>query len=199
MAGDVGKLDCRVFGRDKDKEGIAPAIALVNPKYPHNVGAAVRAASCFGIKQVWFSGNRVSMVPKDDDKKIRIPREERMRGYKEVELRQHDYFFDEFPRGVTPVAVELHDNAEQLPMFDHPEDALYVFGPEDGSIGSAQLRHCHRFLKIPTRHCTNLGAAIYLILYDRLVKRWQAGLEELPELAEGRGFIAEAQIEGLVY
>jgi hypothetical protein len=26
-------------------EGIAPAVALVDPKFPHNVGAAVRAAS----------------------------------------------------------------------------------------------------------------------------------------------------------
>ena len=47
-----------IYGKSKSKEGVAPAIALVNPKYPHNVGAAVRAASCFGIQQVWFSGNR---------------------------------------------------------------------------------------------------------------------------------------------
>jgi tRNA C32,U32 (ribose-2'-O)-methylase TrmJ len=28
-----------------------PAIVMIDPKYPHNVGAALRAASCFGIAQ----------------------------------------------------------------------------------------------------------------------------------------------------
>jgi tRNA(Leu) C34 or U34 (ribose-2'-O)-methylase TrmL len=36
-------------------EGVAPAIGLVDPKFPHNVGAAVRAASCYGIRQAWFT------------------------------------------------------------------------------------------------------------------------------------------------
>jgi hypothetical protein len=34
--------------------------------------------------------------------------------------------------GVTPVAVELRPDAESLVTFEHPEEALYVFGPEDG-------------------------------------------------------------------
>ena len=91
--------------RKTETVGAAPAIGLVNPKFPHNVGKAVRAASCFGIMQVWFSGDRVSLTP---NKKYRLPREERMRGYKEVELRHNDYFFDEFDKDVVPVAVELH-------------------------------------------------------------------------------------------
>ena len=39
-----------IYGKKSQKEGQAPAIALINPKFPHNVGATVRAASCFGIK-----------------------------------------------------------------------------------------------------------------------------------------------------
>jgi tRNA C32,U32 (ribose-2'-O)-methylase TrmJ len=39
----------------------APAVGLVDPKFPHNVGAAVRAASCYGIGQVWFTGDRVRL------------------------------------------------------------------------------------------------------------------------------------------
>jgi hypothetical protein len=50
----------------------------------------------------------------------------------------------------------------------------------------------HRRVFIPTRHCTNLGAAIYLLLYDRLVKRYLSGVETaLPlgeVLAETRGW-----------
>jgi len=157
-----------VFGRRrKDKAGITPSVALVNPKYPHNVGAAVRAASCFGVKQVWFTGDRVSL--EGDGKKYRLPREERMKGYKDVELRQFDYVFDEF-EDVTPVAVEVRENSENLVHFEHPENALYIFGPEDGSLSRVHLQHCHRFVWIPTRHCVNLAAAVYLILYDRYRK-----------------------------
>ena len=180
------------YGKNrKNKDGVSPAIALVNPKFAHNVGATVRAASCFGIKQIWYTGNRISM---DLEKKKRLPREERMKGYRDVELRQFDYFFDEFDQDVVPVAVELRPNAELLTQFHHPEKALYVFGPEDGGLSSMHLRHCHRFIVIPTRHCVNLSAAVYLVLYDRLMKRQQAGLEPTLHindlLKEHRGVIS---------
>ena len=68
--------------------------------------------------------------------------------------------------------------------FVYPEHALYVFGPEDGSLGRATLAQCHRFLVIPTRHCANLSAAVYTVLYDRDAKRVQEGLE-LPHSTAG--------------
>jgi len=154
--------------------GAAPAVGLVDPKFPHNVGAAVRAASCYGIRQVWFSGDRVRL---DASKGYRLPREERMRGYKDVVLHKDDRFLDVFTDAV-PVAVELRRNAESLIEFEHPENALYVFGPEDGSLDRAVLARCHRFVVIPTRHCTNLASAVYTVLYDRHAKRVRAGLEE---------------------
>ena len=108
-----------------------------------------------------------------------------MRGYKSVELRQYDYFIDQFA-DVTPVAVELKQSAEQLPDFEHPENALYVFGPEDGSLPRAFAQHCHRFLVIPTQHCTNLAGAVYTILYDRYYyyKRRMAGVEPWKPMSE---------------
>ena len=168
-----------VTGPVRPGDGVTPAVALVDPKFPHNVGAAVRAASCYGVRQVWFSGDRVRL---DGARGQRLPREERMRGYQEVEIRQADYFFDAFTgvdgdAGAVLVAVELRRNAESLIEFDHPDRALYVFGPEDGSLDRAMLARCHRFLVIPTRHCTNLSAAVYTVLYDRHAKRVRAGLE----------------------
>jgi tRNA(Leu) C34 or U34 (ribose-2'-O)-methylase TrmL len=178
-----------VTGPVRPGDGITPAVALVDPKFPHNVGAAVRAASCYGVRQVWFSGDRVRL---DGAKRQRLPREERMRGYQDVEVRQADYFFDAFTGvdgdgGAVPVAVELRRNAESLIDFEHPDRALYVFGPEDGSLDRAILARCHRFLVIPTRHCTNLSAAVYTVLYDRHAKRVQAGLEPRNSVASGRG------------
>lgn len=190
----------QVWGKKRSvKKGSTPAVALVNPKYAHNVGAAVRAASCFGSSQVWYTGDRVSM---ELERKQRLPREERMKGYKDVDLIQFDYFFDEFDPDVVPVAIEMRPNSELLTDFEHPEKALYVFGPEDGSIPSVHLRHCHRFVVIPTRHCVNLAAAVYLVLYDRLIKRMQAGLEDIrclaDVLAEDRGMVCDRDDFGLV-
>jgi tRNA(Leu) C34 or U34 (ribose-2'-O)-methylase TrmL len=176
--------------------GAVPAVALFNPKYPHNVGAAVRAASCYGVKQVWFSGTRVHH--EIEQKGGRIPREERMRGYQAVETYHAEYFFDAFDRSVTPVAVELVPGSESLITFEHPENALYVFGPEDGSLPPVTLRNCHRFVSIPTRHCTNLAAAVYTVLYDRHVKRVMAGLEDENSLVEERGFIEPDHMSGEV-
>ncbi len=165
-------------------DGWAPAIVLVDPKFPHNVGAAVRAASCYGLGQVWFTGDRVHLV---GERRFRLPREERMRGYQDVELRHSDQPFDAFDATAVPVAVELRRNAEPLITFDHPDHAVYVFGPEDGFLDRAVLGLCHRFVVIPTRHCTNLSAAVYTVLYDRHAKRVTAGLETAYTVA-GRGF-----------
>jgi len=172
-----------IVGKHKAIIGKTPSIILTNPKYPHNVAGAIRASSCFGFKQVWYTGNRVSLEGEQ-----RLPREERMKGYAEVDLYQFDYPFDCFPENTVPVAIEIVENSESLIDFEHPENAVYVFGPEDGSINQVVRRHCHRFVTIPTRHCTNLSSAVYLIMYDRMSKRVRAGLEELPELCEDRGW-----------
>jgi hypothetical protein len=95
---------------------------LIDPKFPHNVGAAVRAASRYGVGQVWFAGERVQLV---GERRFRLPREERMRGYQDVELRHSDQPFDAF-NAAEPVAVELRRNAEPLITFEHPDHAVYV-------------------------------------------------------------------------
>ncbi|MFW9871610.1 MAG: TrmH family RNA methyltransferase [Candidatus Thorarchaeota archaeon] len=159
-----------------------PSIILWNPKYPHNVGAAVRAASCFGVQSILITGSRVSLEHK---KGYRLPREERMKGYKDVQLLNDDYPFNRFENDVVPVAVELRDNAEPLPIFDHPENAVYVFGPEDGSIPQMALRHCHRFIVIPSKHCVNLAAAVYLVLYDRIAKWGALSGDDINIISEG--------------
>jgi tRNA(Leu) C34 or U34 (ribose-2'-O)-methylase TrmL len=173
-----------IYGKNSKPEGKTPSIILCNPKYSTNVGAAVRAASCFGAKQVWWTGNRFNLEAND-----RLPREERMKGYKDIELRQFDRPFEHFPKAI-PVAIELLENSECLSDFIHPENAVYVFGPEDGSIPQVVRRHCHRFVKIPTLHCVNLAAAVYLVLYDRLLKHYQLTGEK-PTLAENRGMFSD--------
>ncbi len=147
-----------------------PSILLWDPKYPENVGAVVRTASCYGVKQVWQFGRRVEITAHSKD--YRLPREERMRGYADVTLCRTDRPFDVpgADRAVF-VAVEMRDNAERLPAFIHPADACYVFGPEDGSLGRMVLGHCRRFVVLPTRHCLNLASTVATVMYDRLAKQ----------------------------
>lgn len=147
-----------------------PSIILYNPKYPHNIGATVRACSCFNAKSIVFTGNRVSLNPIKTKKGYRLPREERMKGYSHIKIINDEYPFNRFTQDVTPVAVEVRHNAELLPNFVHPKNPVYVFGPEDGSLPQIYLKHCQRFLYIPSPFCTNLAAAVYIVLYDRVAK-----------------------------
>ncbi len=168
------------------------AVALTNPKYPHNVGAAIRACSCWGIKTLIWSGNRVP----DQDKwkedpelnQFRLPREERMKGYLDVDRIRTDRFKQIIEKGYTPVAVEVMEEAENLFDFIHPENPMYIFGPEDGSLDRSILQHCHRFIKIPTYHCLNLSAAVNMVLMHRAMQVYSlTGM--CPVLKEQRGFI----------
>lgn len=142
------------------------AILLTNPKFPHNLGAIVRTCSCYGVPDLLYTGTRMDKAISLLD---RLPREERMKGYKNVNWRHSDKPFDDMSDYV-PVAVEIRENAEMLQNFKHPENALYVFGPEDGSVQPVFLRHCHHFVAIPTSHCLNLGTAVATVLYDRMAK-----------------------------
>lgn len=152
------------------------AVALINPKYPHNGGAAYRACAAWGVPQLWISGTRLRAQLSRE----RLPREERMRVYKEeVDLHWSDRIFDQFPSDVTPVAIEVLPSAEPLTTFVHPEKALYVLGPEDGSLSSSVLRHCHRFVILPSDHCVNLAAAVNCVLMHRRMQRQLAGLEQI--------------------
>jgi tRNA(Leu) C34 or U34 (ribose-2'-O)-methylase TrmL len=170
--------------------GKPPAVILENPKFAHNVGAVLRACSCYGMKQLIFTGTRVPMPAEGRTKKdTRLPREERMKGYKDVDLVNTDYPFDRFEK-IPVVGVELSPGAQPLTWYDHPDDCLYVFGPEDGSLCKSFRRYCHTMLYIPSRHCLNLAAAVYTVLYDRQHKLLMRG-QELPVNAgvwEDRGF-----------
>ena len=103
-----------IIGKNYPTVGKSPAIILNNPKYPRNLGSAIRAASCFGVNQIWYTGNRIQI-----DEGERLPREERMKGYKDVKLINYDYPFDQFPKDTTFVALEFRDNSEPLFFYYH--------------------------------------------------------------------------------
>lgn len=147
-------------------------IGLVNPKSSDNVAKVVRLAACYGVEKVCWTGGRVDV---DIATLGRLPREERMKGYRDVSYSRNDRLIDPKNRLLTPVAVEVRKNSESLLDFMHPENALYIFGPEDGGLTKPFLVHCHRFVQIPTRHCLNLATAVATVLWDRQYKDWVNG------------------------
>ena len=71
------------------------------------------------------------------------------------------------------VCVELVEGATPLPLFEHPEQALYIFGPEDGSLPQEVVDKAIAVVYMPTTGCMNLAATVNVLLYDRAAKHTQ--------------------------
>lgn len=73
------------------------------------------------------------------------------------------------PKGAQLVAVELTEDAIELPSFRHPTCAAYVLGPEKANVSPEMLARCDHVIKIPLKFCVNVGVAGALVMYDRMI------------------------------
>ncbi len=97
-----------------------------------------------------------------------------MKAYQGVGVRHLEYLFDMLvDKETVPVAVELLPGSESLVDFVHPDNAYYLFGPEDGDLSPMYRRRCHKFVHVPTVDgmCMNLAATVNVVLYDRMAKQ----------------------------
>lgn len=138
-------------------------ITLHQAKHADNLANVVRVCSAYGLNTVMVTGPRMPRALKDNRHRVfRHPQ------YASVEIKLTEEI--DYPVDYIPVAIEIVENAQLLPYFDHPEKAHYIFGPEDGHIPSQILRKCHAVVQIPMKHCINLSHAVSTVLYDRLMK-----------------------------
>lgn len=144
-------------------------VGLVNPKSPENVGSIMRAAGNYGVDRVCYTGKR---YPRALMRNPDLPDLHRKVG-QTVPLAEVSSIPDDLPSGAKLVCVELVEGAIPLPEFKHPEQACYVFGPEDGSIGQSLIDEADEVVYIPTVGCMNLAASVNVVLYDRLSKSFQ--------------------------
>ncbi|MFT6102721.1 MAG: tRNA(Leu) C34 or U34 (ribose-2'-O)-methylase TrmL [Candidatus Endobugula sp.] len=137
-------------------------IGLFNPKSPENVGSVMRAAGCYGVSSVFYTGTRYDHAKAfyTDTQKI----------YETLPLIGVEELKDIVPFGCIPVAVELIDGAKTLTTYKHPPRAFYIFGPEDGTLKKEITDLCEDIVYIPTAGCMNLAATVNVVLYDRLAK-----------------------------
>ncbi|KAB0466035.1 MULTISPECIES: RNA methyltransferase [Vibrio] len=137
-------------------------IGLTNPKSPTNVGAVMRAAGCYQVDEVKYTGQRYEKAAKfHTDTKSAA---------RTIPLTGVESFLDNLELETQIVCVELAEGATPLPRFKHPENAIYIFGPEDGSISQDVADRADHVVYVPTVGCMNLAATVNVLLYDRLAK-----------------------------
>ncbi len=141
-------------------------LGLVNPKSPDNVGAVLRAAANYGVDKVFYTGER---YPRAIERKARTVDMSR-KVSKDVLIAQKECLSDVVTENMKIVCIEFALNATPLPEYEHPENALYIFGPEDGSIDQALIDQADDVVYVPTVGCMNLSASVNVLLYDRLCK-----------------------------
>lgn len=151
-------------------------LGLWQPRHAENVGQVLRAAGCYDAAFVAIKDNPGANVfgTATDTQKA----------WKHLPVHRVDSLTTIAPLGCSIVAVELCPWAKPLPAFEHPERALYLFGPEAGSLPENLIAAAEHVVVIPTRHCMNLGAAVQVVLYDRLAKREAAVARHLAARTE---------------
>lgn len=97
------------------------------------------------------------------------------------------------PKAAQMVAVELTEDAIDLPSFRHPTCAVYVLGPEKANVSPAMLARCDHVLKIPVKFCVNVGVAGAIVMYDRLLSMGR--FAERPVKAGGPPAFAPAALK----
>lgn len=136
------------------------SIGLVRPKHHTNVGSVLRAAYCYDVAMVAIQGDRTGVRSHVDT----------MKAWRHIPVLRCDDLHGLIPFDTVPVAIDLVDGAVDLPAFQHPQRAFYVFGPEDGTLGRSVLDWCRHRVSVPTRGCMNLAATVNVVLYDRMAK-----------------------------
>ena len=168
------------------------AVALHRPSRPENIGGVLRAADVYGVELVVLGGGELPPEP------LGHPTDT-TRAWLRIPVVFADEVLDALPEECVSVAVERVVEATPLPEFEHPERAMYLFGPENGSLDERMLDRCAHVVSIPGQECSNLAAAVNVVLYDRVAKRWAHTRDAFP-LTDGllRGVRGgyEARLDG---
>ena len=146
----------------KSMKEVNVCLGLTKPKSPANVGAVMRAAGCYEVDAVFYTGERYDRAVKlnTDTKAVS----------QNIPLTGVASLLECVPEQAKIVCVELVEGATPLPDFQHPDNVIYIFGPEDGTISQDVIDQADAVVYVPTIGCMNLAATVNVVLYDRLAK-----------------------------
>lgn len=147
------------------------AIGIEYTKTEHNVGTLLRSAHNFGAAMVFTVGRRYRRQASDTENAVRkLP---------VLHFSSWEEFRDHAPIDWVPIAVELGADAVPLVNYQHPRNALYILGPEDGSVSREVRGWCRETLYIPCSSCLNVATAGSIVMYDRTAKQQRVALERV--------------------
>ncbi len=177
---------------DKSSLGFI-GVGLYRPKHSHNIGQVLRAAENHRASFVSIEGGRtedIRSATNTFDTQLSMP------------VYMVDDLFAHRPFGTQVVVIDLIEGAVDLRDFIHPPRALYMFGPEDGTLGRNHTGRAQHVVQIPTNDCMNLAASVNVVLYDRMLKE-HLGITHAREAAAARaraavrkGMVASPLIDG---
>lgn len=140
-------------------------IGIYHPKRECNVGALWRSAHALGASFIFTIGHRYRRDAEDTSAAARhLP----LFQYITV----NEFLGAQPPEDCVLIAVERSAAAEALPIFPHPERAVYILGAEDTGLPKEVVDLCSRLVTVPTKICLNVATAGALVMYDRLAKEW---------------------------
>lgn len=140
--------------RAKRASGRHFSLAIVGGKHRVNLGQIMRLALNFQANAIYLVQCKYTRQAADSVNTARtIP---------VIEC-------EEIPEVVdaTRVYLELTPEAIPLPDYKHPKRAVYIIGPEDGSLEVPEDADC---VEIDTTTSMNQSHAVAVLLYDRVVK-----------------------------
>ncbi len=138
------------------------SIGLTKPKSTANVGAVMRAAGCYQVDAIYYTGERYDRASKFQTDTKTVSQKIPLTGVKSL--------LECIPEQTKMVCVELVEGATPLPEYQHPDNVIYIFGPEDGTIDQDVIDRADAVVYVPTIGCMNLAATVNVLLYDRLAK-----------------------------
>ena len=153
------------------------AVGVDGLSKPMNLGNLLRIAHAFGASFFFTVGGRVKLADAMSDTSDAAGHLPVYQFATAEDLR--------LPQGCEVVAVEITDDAVDLPSFRHPLRAAYVFGSERLSLSPEMLARATHVVRIPTKFSINVGMAGAITLYDRLLTNGR--FAERPQKPGGPG------------
>jgi tRNA/rRNA methyltransferase len=159
-----------------------PAIVLVSPKGPDNIGSVARAMKNFGLSDLRIIAPRCNLA---DAQKMAVHAFELIEQAKIYSTLLEAVGEIEFVVGTT--ARERKDYTqivtprEVAPKFVTSVSSAVVFGREEHGLFNDELDLCHALISIPTEGeypVLNLAQAVQVIVYELLLARQATPMPE---------------------
>lgn len=142
-------------------------VGIYHPKREVNVGGLYRSAHLFDAAGVFTVGRRYSPQATDTSKAARhLPL---------VHYTDIDDLIAHLPHAAPLIAVELTATATPLTEFEHPRQAVYLFGAEDHGLPAAVLDRAHHHVVIEAAlpWSMNVAQAGAVVLHHRHTQQTQ--------------------------